>query len=103
MIKELTMFREERTKLQQDVKNIQKIIDNLMRQIKQIKNINQDTREQTQYSTFKKTKAPELQPLPTLGLIRSSSQPSIKGKVCRGVNYDPGSLSIFTKAKIKDL
>jgi len=36
-------------------------------------------------------------------MMRSSSQPNFKGKVCRGVNYDPGSLSIFTKAKIKDL
>lgn len=35
--------------------------------------------------------------------MRSASQPNVKGKVCRGVNYDPGSLSIFTKAKIKDL
>lgn len=35
--------------------------------------------------------------------MRSASQPNIKGKVCRGVNYDPGSLSIFTKAKIKEL
>ena len=74
-----------------------------MRQIKQIKNINQDPRGQAQYSTLKKNKGPELQPLPTLGLMRSSSQPTMKGKVYRGVNYDPGSLSIFTKAKIKDL
>ena len=35
--------------------------------------------------------------------MRSASQPNFKGKMCRGVNYDPGSLSIFTKAKIKDL
>jgi hypothetical protein len=27
----------------------------------------------------------------------------IKGKISRGVNYDPGSLSIFTKAKLKEL
>lgn len=74
-----------------------------MRQIKQLKNINQDTREKAPYSTLKKTRGPELEPLPNLGLMRSSSQPSIKGKVYRGVNYDPGSLSIFTKAKIKDL
>ena len=74
-----------------------------MRQIKQVKNINQDSRVQAPYSTLKKTKGPQLEPLPTLGLMRSSSQPTIKGKVYRGVNYDPGSLSIFTKAKIKDL
>lgn len=27
----------------------------------------------------------------------------IKGKISRGVNYDPGSLSIFTRAKLKEL
>ena len=27
----------------------------------------------------------------------------IKGRMSKGVNYDPGSLSIFTKAKLKDL
>jgi hypothetical protein len=52
---------------------------------------------------LRKTKGHELEPLPNLGLMRSASQPNVKGKVCRGVNYDPGSLSIFTKAKIKDL
>lgn len=41
--------------------------------------------------------------IPTLNLIRSSSQPMIKGKISRGVNYDLGSLSIFTKAKLKEL
>jgi hypothetical protein len=41
--------------------------------------------------------------IPTLSLLRSSSQPMIKGKISRGVNYDPGSLSIFTKAKLKEL
>jgi hypothetical protein len=41
--------------------------------------------------------------IPSLNLIRSNSQPMIKGKVSRGVNYDPGSLSIFTKAKLKEL
>jgi len=35
--------------------------------------------------------------------MRTNSQPSIKGKIARGINYDAGSLSIFTKAKIKDL
>ena len=89
--------------MQQELKNILKIIDNLSRQIKQIKNIDQDKRDQLAYSTIKKTKGPELEPLPNLGIMRSSSQPAIKGKMCRGVNYDPGSLSIFTKAKIKDL
>ena len=74
-----------------------------MRQIKQLRNINQDPREQIPYSTVKKAKGTQTDSLPTLGFIRSSSQPSVKGKVMRGVNYDPGSLSIFTKAKIKDL
>jgi hypothetical protein len=41
--------------------------------------------------------------IPTLNLLRSSSQPMIKGKISKGVNYDPGSLSIFTKAKLKEL
>jgi SMC interacting uncharacterized protein involved in chromosome segregation len=104
LIKELTQFRVERTKLSQELKNVQKMIDNLQRQIKQIKNIGQDNREQgLGHSTLKKTRQHEQEGLPNISLTRASSQPNIKGKVCRGVNYDPGSLSIFTKAKIKDL
>lgn len=48
----------------------------------------------------------EQRPLPnlqSLNLIRSNSQPIVKGKISRGINYDHGSLSIFTKAKLKDL
>jgi predicted RNase H-like nuclease (RuvC/YqgF family) len=39
LIKELTFSREDRTRLTLEFKNVQKIVDNLMRQIKQIKNL----------------------------------------------------------------
>ena len=78
--------------------------ENLTRQIKQIKNMNQLPKEQNQLlQTTKKVGGQELEPISKGLLSRSSTQPAMKGKVCRGVNYDPGSLSIFTKAKLKDL
>ena len=40
---------------------------------------------------------------PSIALIRSSSQPIHKGRLVKGINYDAESLSIFSKAKIKDL
>ncbi len=42
-------------------------------------------------------------PSPTSVLIRSASQPLHKGKLVKGINYDTESLSIFSKAKIKEL
>jgi hypothetical protein len=86
---------------------VHKIADNLLRQTKQLRNIAQPKEQTT--TQLKRTLISEAQPIqqlpsiPTLILPRSSSQPSFKGKICRGVNYDPGSLSIFTKAKIKEL
>lgn len=77
-----------------------------MRQIKQIKNITtvQAKPTESMVGNKKSVVADKALPMiPTLNLIRSSSQPMIKGKISRGVNYDPGSLSIFTKAKLKEL
>lgn len=39
----------------------------------------------------------------TMALIRSSSQPLHKGKLVKGINYDVESLSIFSKAKLREL
>lgn len=75
-------------------------MDNLARQIKQIRNM---ATQQTKPELQKKPEGKPLPVIPTLNLIRSSSQPIIKGKISRGVNYDPGSLSIFTRAKLKEL
>lgn len=76
-----------------------------MRQIKQIKNITTVQSKPTENSMVGNKKSivvdKVLPVIPTLNLIRSSSQPMIKGKISRGVNYDLGSLSIFTKAKLK--
>jgi hypothetical protein len=106
LIKELTQSRDERIKLTAELKNVQKIADNMLRQTKQIRNININSNRELEQNKNKKGPAGELKALPnlqTLNLIRSNSQPTIKGKISRGINYDPGSLSIFTKAKIKDL
>ena len=104
------MAREDKAKFSVELKNVQKIVDNLARQIKQIKNLNTGQSkipDPTLYSnTTKKSTAGENKTLPILpgfNLIRSNSQPMVKGKISKGINYDPGSLSIFTKAKIKDL
>jgi len=78
----------------------------LLRQTKQIRNININHNRELEQMRSKKALQAELKPLPnlqSLNLIRSNSQPMIKGKISRGINYDHGSLSIFTKAKIKDL
>ena len=101
---------------------MQKIVDNLQRQTKQLKNISQPVKEVQASTVSKKTLVGEgqgqgrtvgevqgkeglkkLGPMPIVAMQRSSSQPGLKGKVCRGVNYDQGSLSIFTRAKLKDL
>jgi len=74
----------------------------LNRQIKQIKNINTAAENETQ-SNQKNQQEKQLPPISNLALTRSNSQPAIKGRMSRGVNYDQGSLSIFTKAKLKDL
>jgi hypothetical protein len=81
------------------------MVDNLMRQIKQIKNMAalQGKPAESTISLKKSTLEKPLPGIPSLNLIRSSSQPIIKGKITRGVNYDPGSLSIFTRAKLKEL
>jgi hypothetical protein len=81
------------------------MVDNLMRQIKQIKNmaVLQGKPAESTISLKKSTLEKPLPGIPSLNLIRSSSQPIIKGKITRGVNYDPGSLSIFTRAKLKEL
>ena len=55
-------------------------------------------------STVNKKIVPPQQPQSnTFVLIRSSSQPTYKGKLVKGINYDGESLSIFSKAKIKEL
>jgi predicted RNase H-like nuclease (RuvC/YqgF family) len=103
LIKELTASREERTKLTLEFKNVQKMGDNLTRQIKQIKNMAQQGKPAETSTLIKKSNV-DPKPLPAiqpLNLVRSSSQPIVKGKISRGVNYDPGSLSIFTRAKLK--
>lgn len=58
-------------------------------------------------STVNMKKTTGLKVVPTSStasvLIRSSSQPLHKGKIVKGINYDTESLSIFSKAKIKEL
>ncbi len=90
-----------------EFKNVQKMADNVSRQIKQIKNLSQQARpSDIPTSTALKKPSNDPKPLPALqplAIMRSSSQPALKGKISRGVNYDPGSLSIFTRAKLKEL
>ena len=45
----------------------------------------------------------QYQPQQASHMVRSSSQPLKKGKIAKGLNYDTESLSIFAKAKIKEL
>lgn len=93
-----------------EFKNVVKISDNLKRQTIQMKNMignQKGTEQQTQNRKMNPTvinnNQLSNQGATTNFLIRSNSQPVIKGKISKGVNYDSGSLSIFTKAKLKDL
>lgn len=81
------------------MKNVQKVAEGLKRQIAQIKMVM--AQKPVENATESKPKSRlVVEPMP---MIRAASQPSFKGKIARGINYDAGNLSIFSKAKIKDL
>lgn len=109
LIKEVSQFREEKVNIMLEYKNVQKIADNLKRQLVQIKNTISSSTSKRQLGFDNKnvnnaSSSGNENPLGGFNAVsRSSSQPILKGKISRGVNYDSGSLSIFTKAKIKDL
>lgn len=98
-------MRNERQNLHDELKNLQKIADSLKRQILQLKNLSETTKEDPMNSTANMKKTNGLKVVPTTSttsvLIRSASQPLHKGKIVKGINYDTESLSIFSKAKIK--
>ena len=89
-------------RLASELKNVQKIIDSLKRQTIQIKNATAG-----KGGIAKRATSPDKEAVQDhqgqVGMARSASQPMIKGRVAKGINYDAGNLSIFSKAKVKEL
>ncbi len=90
-----------------------KVIESLRRQIAQIQQLI-DSKNQPKSTVIRKQSSKKIanQGVGEIGAVgpftnnpvnRSSSQPIIKGKIAKGINYDTGNISVFTKAKITEL